>query len=181
LKENVWYRKLDFERMALMKEYLSRHRRFCYSQCAIYVQSEKGEKRGASLFVNQGEFVPACPKCGALVSSDASFCNVCGSPLQLQQPQFSSPPTAPTWTPSRQQSRGFGRSYTVFGIISAVIGLFLMPEIFCSIAIILGAYEWKRELGPSNRGLVIVVVGIICMLIGIYFTASPYLGDFLSS
>ncbi len=122
-----------------------------------------------------------CKKCGASVSSDAIFCNICGSPLQLQQSSFSSPPTAPTWSNSRQQPRGFGRSYATFGIISALIGTVLMPEIFCSAAIILGAYEWKREPGPSNRGLLIVVFGIICMLVGIYFTAYPYLGDLLLS
>lgn len=120
-----------------------------------------------------------CPKCGASVSSDEMFCNLCGSPLQLKQPPISSHPTAPTGTPSRRRPRGFGRSYTTLGFISSVVGLLIMPEIFCSIAIILGAYEWKMEPGPSKQGLVIVVIGIINMLIGIYFSASPYLGDFL--
>lgn len=123
--------------------------------------------------------MPVCPKCGALVSSDASYCNVCGSALQPQQSSVPSSPTPPPWTPLRTQPRRLGMSYTILGIISAVIGLLLMPEIFDSAAIILGAYEWKREQGPSNRGLYIIVLGITSMLIGIYYTASPYLGNFL--
>jgi len=46
----------------------------------------------------------------------------------------------------------------------------VVPEIFGSIAIILGAYVWKTEPG-RNRGLGVVVLGILFMLIGIYFTS----------
>jgi hypothetical protein len=54
-------------------------------------------------------------------------------------------------------------------IISAIVGLFIFPEIFDSAAIILGAYAWKRQEG--NMGLYVVILGIACMLIGLYLTA----------
>jgi membrane-bound ClpP family serine protease len=72
-----------------------------------------------------------------------------------------------------------GKEYANFGLISAVLSLFIVPEIFGSAAIILGAYAWKRELGNSNRGLSVLVLGIICMLIGIYFTSLFELGDLI--
>jgi hypothetical protein len=53
--------------------------------------------------------------------------------------------------------------------LCAVVGLFIFPEIFDSIAIILGAYAWKRQQG--NSGLYVVILGIACMLIGLYLTA----------
>jgi hypothetical protein len=63
------------------------------------------------------------------------------------------------------------------GFISAIIALFILPEIFGSAAIILGAYTWKKEQG--NRGIAIVILGIIFMLVGLYFTAYFILGDLL--
>jgi len=47
--------------------------------------------------------------------------------------------------------------------------LLIFPEIFDSVAIILGAYAWKRQQG--NVGLYVVILGIACMLVGLYFTA----------
>jgi hypothetical protein len=65
-----------------------------------------------------------------------------------------------------------GRRLGNFGILSAVVSLLLLSEIFGSIAIILGAYAWKEE--PDSRlGITVVVLGIICMLVGIYVTAYP--------
>jgi membrane-bound ClpP family serine protease len=60
--------------------------------------------------------------------------------------------------------------YALYGIISAAIGLFILPEVFCSIAVVLGAYAWKKE-EVGSRGLVVVIAGLACMLIGIYVTA----------
>jgi hypothetical protein len=37
------------------------------------------------------------------------------------------------------------------------------------VAIILGAYVWKREQG--NRGIMILILGIVCMIVGIEVTA----------
>jgi hypothetical protein len=60
-------------------------------------------------------------------------------------------------------------THVVIAIVCAIAGLFIFPEIFDSVAIILGAYAWKRQRG--NLGLYVVILGIACMLIGLYFTA----------
>jgi hypothetical protein len=60
-------------------------------------------------------------------------------------------------------------AHTSLAILCAIIGLVVFPEIFDSLAIVLGAYAWKRQQG--NVGLYIVILGIACLLIGMYFTA----------
>jgi len=54
-----------------------------------------------------------------------------------------------------------------------------VPEVFGPVAIVLGAYAWRRERG--NLGIRVVIFGIICMLVGLYFTAYFALGDLLLS
>jgi membrane-bound ClpP family serine protease len=63
------------------------------------------------------------------------------------------------------------------GVVSAILGLFVLPEVLGSAAIILGAYTWRKEQG--NRGIGIVIFGIICMLVGLYYTAFFALYDIL--
>jgi hypothetical protein len=65
------------------------------------------------------------------------------------------------------------------GVVTAILGLLVLPEVFCSAAIILGAYTWRKEQG--NRGIGIVIFGIICMVVGIEVTASFWLGGLLPS
>jgi ketosteroid isomerase-like protein len=72
-------------------------------------------------------------------------------------------------TPSGPPRGGMTRNFATLGFISAILSLFAFPEIFGSLAIVLGAYEWRRQQG--NRGIIIVILGIICMLAGLYFTA----------
>jgi hypothetical protein len=130
--------------------------------------------------------MPNCPKCGASVSEDAVVCTYCGTVLQphaslaTSRPQPSSPPPSQTksstWSQPYEQARDTTRRDAMLGIISAVISLFILPEIFGSTAIILGAYVWKKKQG--NLGLAILIVGILFMLIGVYFTAL-LLVDFL--
>jgi ketosteroid isomerase-like protein len=86
-----------------------------------------------------------------------------------------SPPSAPSHPPARDKT---GR-FAILGFISAVLSLFIIPEVFGSMAIVLGAYEWRREQG--NRGIIIVILGIICMLVGLFFTAYFALVDLLPS
>jgi hypothetical protein len=81
----------------------------------------------------------------------------------------SSGPPSPAQSPLRLLKPPAGRTHVGIAIVSAVVGLFLFPEIFDSAAIILGAYAWKRQQG--NTGLYVVILGIACMLIGLYFTA----------
>jgi membrane-bound ClpP family serine protease len=71
-----------------------------------------------------------------------------------------SPPYAPT--------TGKAARYASFGMLSAIVTLFVLPEIFGSAAIILGAYSWKNDTTTSNRGLFVIILGIACMLLGIY-------------
>jgi len=67
------------------------------------------------------------------------------------------------------------RSATLYfniGIFSAIVSLFVVPEIFGSAAIILGAYAWRIECAENrNRGLLLIIFGIVAMLVGIYYTS----------
>ncbi len=84
-----------------------------------------------------------------------------------------SPPTSAP-SPYSTMPRGIG-IHVGIALVSAFIGLFIFPEVFDSVAIILGAYAWKRQQG--NLGLYIVILGIACLLIGLYLTASIVIGD----
>ena len=77
------------------------------------------------------------------------------------------PPTTPS--SSHSMTPPATGTHVGIAIVCAIIGLFIFPEIFDSVAIILGAYAWKRQQG--NVGLYVVILGIACMLIGVYFTA----------
>jgi membrane-bound ClpP family serine protease len=62
--------------------------------------------------------------------------------------------------------------YFDLGLICAFGSLPVFPEIFGSVAIILGAYTWRLESGENkSRGLLLVIFGIITMLVGIYYTS----------
>lgn len=78
-----------------------------------------------------------------------------------------SPPTTQSSPyPLTQRATGM---HTSIAIICAIVGLFIFPEIFDSVAIVLGAYAWKKQDG--NLGLYVMILGIACMLIGFYLTA----------
>lgn len=67
------------------------------------------------------------------------------------------------------------------GFIGAVLSLFIIPEIFGSAVIILGAYTWRKEKGKRKSWNIIVILGIIFMIVGIEFTAYLILIDLLPS
>lgn len=70
--------------------------------------------------------------------------------------------------------------FVIMGIFCAFVALFILPEIFGSAAIILGAYAWKKEGDrPLRSGLYVIILGILCMLVGIYFTSYFGLYNFL--
>jgi hypothetical protein len=123
-----------------------------------------------------------CPKCGEQIEENASlrWCPNCGAPLS-QQPRPTQPTVSPQFPPRplSYPTRYTESRYAIYGYISAVLGMFIFPEILCSAAILIGAYTYKSEPSGSNRGLLVVVVGIICLLIGIYYTAYATVGDFL--
>jgi hypothetical protein len=78
-----------------------------------------------------------------------------------------SPPTTPP-SPYSMTPRATG-THIGIAFICAILGLFIFPEIFDSVAIVLGAYAWKRQQG--NTGLYVMILGIACLLIGMYLTA----------
>ena len=62
--------------------------------------------------------------------------------------------------------------YFEIGFACAIVSIFVIPEIFGSAAIILGAYTWRLESSENkNRGLMLIIVGIVAMLVGIYYTS----------
>lgn len=75
------------------------------------------------------------------------------------------------------------RSATLYfgaGILCAIISLLVIPEIFGSAAIILGAYVWRMERDENrSRGLILIILGIVTMLVGLYYTSYIALYDFL--
>lgn len=89
--------------------------------------------------------------------------------------QTSTSTSAPTFPPARSTVGMFA----TWGAISAFLSLFIVPEIFGSVAIVLGAHTWRNEQG--NRGLYIIVLGIVCMIVGLYFTSLFALGDLIPS
>jgi len=84
------------------------------------------------------------------------------------------PPTSP---PERAPIKNNVGKLVVLSGIFAVLSLIILPEIFGSLTIMLGAYVWRRE--QRNRGGLIVVLGIICLLVGLFFTASFALIDLI--
>jgi hypothetical protein len=125
-------------------------------------------KEKETTHTGSGEIMPYCPHCGALIAEDATVCSNCGTnlrPQQLGAPQSAPFPSVPQHPPAGSGTRNFA----IFGVLSAIFGLFVLPEVFDSAAIILGAYVWRKEQG--NRGIGIVILGIICMLVALYLTA----------
>ena len=101
---------------------------------------------------------------------------VSGAPLATQ-PESDAQPVQPQPYPAQK-----GRAGTLFfaGLLCSFLSLVVVPEIFGSMAIILGAYVWKTQ-PSSNRGVAVLVLGILFMLIGIYFTSYFALIDLLPS
>jgi membrane-bound ClpP family serine protease len=78
-------------------------------------------------------------------------------------------PNYPTYNTQPKQNAGL---YTYIGIFCAVIALFILPEIFGAASIVLGAYVYRLDCGTTrNRGLWIVILGVMFMLVGIYYTS----------
>jgi hypothetical protein len=96
-----------------------------------------------------------------------------------EETNFGSQANQPGPGPSFPSGGGNARTFATLGIVCAVLSLIIVPEIFGAIAIILGAYTWRKEKG--NGGLYVVIIGIICMLVGLYFTSLFELGDLLPS
>jgi len=77
-----------------------------------------------------------------------------------------------------QTSARPARTYGTLGLMSAILSLLVLADVFGPVAIILGAYTWRKE-PESSFGLTVLILGIVCMLVGIYFTAFPDLIDLI--
>jgi hypothetical protein len=65
-----------------------------------------------------------------------------------------------------------GRTYFIIGGLCGVISLFILPEIFGTASAVLGAYVWRLDWAePNNRGVWVVILGVVFMLVGIYYTS----------
>ena len=85
-------------------------------------------------------------------------------------PEPSQPPENPP-SNSMPQRRNAALYFNI-GILCAIISAIVLPEIFGSAAIILGAYAWRMERDENrNRGLLLIILGIVAMLVGIYYTS----------
>jgi ketosteroid isomerase-like protein len=93
--------------------------------------------------------------------------------IASQTPQSTTSSTPQSQSPARYNTR----RYTIVGFISAFLSLLIVPEILGPVAIILGAYIWRKKQG--NLGLIVLILGIICMIVGIYFTSIFELGDLI--
>lgn len=92
-----------------------------------------------------------------------------------QSGEPSAPANAPTSTyPYIKPST---RTHYALGVICAFVGLFFIPEILSSVAIVLGAYSWRKDQG--NQGLYLVIFGIVSMLVGLYVTAFITIGSLI--
>ncbi len=85
-------------------------------------------------------------------------------------PESPQPPAnPPPYSTGRKLNAGL---YFNIGVLCAIISLIIAPEIFGSASIILGAYAWRIERDENrNSGLLLIVVGIVAMLVGIYYTS----------
>jgi hypothetical protein len=109
--------------------------------------------------------------------SNRHECNPKSQRLIASSPSQSSGSSAPARHPPKKHDDG---ALLGMGLLSAFVSLVILPEIFGSMAIILGAYAWRMERDHSRSfGLVVLVLGIAFMIAGIYFTAYFVLGDFL--
>jgi membrane-bound ClpP family serine protease len=74
---------------------------------------------------------------------------------------------------------GSSRGLVVLGIICAVLAFFLIPEIFGSIAILIGAQIWRKN-PDSSTGLIVLILGLVLMLLAIEIVGPTfYIGYYL--
>jgi hypothetical protein len=99
-------------------------------------------------------YLPFCRVCASYAREDALYCPNCGSSLAPAQPLVQFRRRAPV-------------SLVILGYVSAAIGLYIFPEIFSLIAVVLGFYLRRR-----GRGNGVLALGLLSLLLG--FIASFY-------
>jgi uncharacterized Zn finger protein (UPF0148 family) len=123
-----------------------------------------------------------CPKCGNKIDETMVFCPRCGAPLKgetsWQAGSTATPQTSPEYRyrhrhekhdekaekhGEKHEKGGAGYGYLIAGVIVVVLGL---------LAYINATTNYFRNLnGPAVSAIVLVVIGIIIVLAGIYYSA----------
>jgi hypothetical protein len=99
--------------------------------------------------------------------------------FSISSQRAETPQTMPIPTYGQPQERKAG-TYTNAGVLCAIVALFVLSEVFGAAAAIVGAYVWRLDCGESrNRGLWVVMIGVVFMLVGIYYTSLFGLYDIL--
>ncbi|MCJ7635144.1 zinc ribbon domain-containing protein [Candidatus Bathyarchaeota archaeon] len=93
--------------------------------------------------------MPICPKCGTFVSSDATFCSMCGSPLQPQQPMeppFPQPTSRPWGTSPTRYGQPIGLSERLEKALgrARLLGFIILG---LSVVILLESLYWSGFFG----------------------------------
>jgi membrane-bound ClpP family serine protease len=70
------------------------------------------------------------------------------------------------------------RTHGIIGIVCAILSTMFFAEAFGAAAIILGASQWKNDEN-SQFGLIVIIIGLLAMFLGIYFTAYPDVIDLI--
>ncbi len=79
-----------------------------------------------------------------------------------------------------QPKRNIVRLLFSWGLVCSFVSLVIAPELFGSMAILLGAYTWRLERYDSrNSGLIILILGLVFMFVGILFTSYFRLADLI--
>lgn len=116
--------------------------------------------------------MPFCPKCGKLVEEDSIYCTNCGATISIQPQSTQSSTSIPYRGASYPPQRDSTKILITLGYVFSAISLFIMPEIFGTIAVVLGVNIRKR-----GRGNTILILGSICLLLGLFVTAAFSLFD----
>ena len=99
--------------------------------------------------------------------------------FSIRSEEAETPQTTPTPPYMQPQGRRAG-TYVSAGVLSAIIDLFVFPEVFGAAAAVLGAYAWRLDYGqPRHRGAWVVILGVVFMLVGLYCTSLIAIYDFL--
>ncbi|MEM3705931.1 MAG: zinc ribbon domain-containing protein [Candidatus Bathyarchaeia archaeon] len=119
--------------------------------------------------------MPNCPKCGAEVSEEMSFCPRCGAPLKVGQ--FPPPPPPPAGRKEekaeKREKEEKGEKWEKYEKRELV---FLGPLIGGIILLMLGILSYLEVTGLIERGasraILLIVVGVIVLVGALYVVST---------
>jgi uncharacterized membrane protein len=120
----------------------------------------------------------ACAKCGSIVADDASFCNICGSPVSVvTSPVPPPPPPSPSMGAANagMTSNVAGALAYLLGLVTGIIFLVLEPykrdpfvrfhafqSIFLNVVLIIFSIVWSNIIT-----MMVVSIGFLWGLFGL--------------